>query len=1144
MNCKRKEKGCVKGSETLQKQDKGVFIPTGRRFVARKSSKANSEPIPVEEVGTEGDGHTQANLVDTTKKIHKVITNVVNENTILVTILQPSNLKLENTNLVLIPQPQHSDKEVEVSSESEFVDATQLVDFVPETQLEARHKKQVTDFWKKVWDNMADHEDTGVDLLSRRISNLGLANNSSRLALRKLIQNNSPNFVFIVEPWMGFSKFPQTWWLRINLWQNLHNLISNNKIPWSFIDDFNAIISAEEYREVENVRKDIQHTISVSGYTQCLQVREAKDQHELEKALILEEFDKEKANMKWHTDGDRNTRFFHTYARIKRKNNMISSLNFNDVVTTDHNIIENHLVKHFTNLFNKLVKKDTNALLTLIPSAEEIHNVVRNLKSDSAPCMDDFGSIFLHKYWNIIKEDVTKVVTQFFLQDWLLLNYNSNTIILIPKNRKLVKSISSAFIALIPKNQNPQDLSEYRPICLVGSLYKILSKMLVARIKKVLGSLISCNQSAFVPGRNMLDGVLMVNEVIDWAKRNKLGCLLLKVDFEKAYHSLSWNFLRDLLVRMGFGKRWLMWMDACIFSSHLSVLVNGSATQDFKVHRGLRQGDPLSPFLFMIAMEALTAMVRNSVEGGNFKPFQLGNDEGVDILQFADDTVIFGEASTANLWNLKVILRGFELISGLKINFSKSRIMGVNVGDWILDAATKFLACKRGNFPFLFLGIMVGVNPRNKKVWSKVLDNFKKRLDTWKGRNISIGGQVTLINAVLNAIPSFTSKDKGGLGVRDVGEFNRALLLKWKWRFLKDDGAVWKSFVKWRYNNFRLKVFLPAGEGSNVKDSIWWRDVLSIDIFRDNAEEGFSSCVQCTANNGASISFWYSIWLGNQSLRTSISDLFDLSTKRYASVGDIVEWDNGTQRWKFESLFDSVFLFQVLNSEGGLQSANWKRFLDMVKSCLLVPSAEDGFEWIPIHEGVFSVASVAVLLEEHKEPAWGTVINRRLSTMWKSSVPLKIKIFAWRLLISRLPLKDMLLRRGLVANTIDPKCPFCDSLEESLEHLFFLCQISKNIWEKVLQWIGFSSGFLREALLGLDDIQFKVSKSSNWDKVNIIWLATTWSLWLMRNDNVFNNEPFSFETVFNRIVFLSWRWSESSVLFPRTSFYDWYKLPI
>ncbi|XP_058776499.1 uncharacterized protein LOC131650805 [Vicia villosa] len=735
-------------------------------------------------------------------------------------------------------------------------------------------------------------------------------------------------------------------------------------------------------------------------------------------------------------------------------------------------------------------------------SLEELKEALLECDGSKSPGPDGFSMDFFKTFRLIIKEDLLKFCSDFYSRG------------------KLVKSIFSAFIALIPKNKNPQDLSEYRPICLVGSLYKILPKMLAARIKKVMGSLISCNQSAFVPGRNMLDVVLLVNEVIDWAKQNKSSCLLLKVDFEKAYDSLSWNFLRDMLVRMGFGKRWLMWMDACIFSSHFSVLVNGSATRDFRVYRGLRQGDPLSPFLFVIAMEALTALVRNSVAVGGFKPFQFGNDEGIDILQFSDDTVIFGEASTANLWNLKVILRGFELISGLKINFSKSSVMGVNVGDWILDAATNFLACKRA--PIKVLNQIRGI--QRNFLWS---GKANKRSINWvKWETIC------------------KPKDKRGLGVRDVGDFNRALLLKWKWRLLKDDGAVWKDFVQWRYKNSRLKVFLPAGEGVNAKDSKWWRDVLSIDILRDNSEEGFSSCVKCIVNNGCSISFWYSNWLGNQSLRLSFPVLFDLSTNRYAAVGDIVEWENGIQRWNFENLFDSGSFLQVINTIGGLQAASWQQFLDDVNAFSLVSSAEDSFVWLPRHDGVFSVAGVVVLQEEHKEFAWGSDVISRLSIMWKSSIPLKIKIFAWRLLISRLPLKDMLVHRGMAANIIDPICPFCNNIhEESLDHLFFLCQASKNIWDKVLGWIGFSSGYFREEFLGLDDIQIKVSNSHIRNKVNIIWLSTMWSLWLMRNDFVFNNIPFSFETVFNRIVFLSWRWSECSFLIPRSSFYDWYKLP-
>ncbi|XP_058742000.1 uncharacterized protein LOC131614435 [Vicia villosa] len=133
-----------------------------------------------------------------------------------------------------------------------------------------------------------------------------------------------------------------------------------------------------------------------------------------------------------------------------------------------------------------------------------------------------------------------------------------------------------------------------------------------------------------------------------------------------------------------------------------------------------------------------------------------GETDSVDILQFADDTIILGEASCDNIWNMKVILRGFELASGLRINFSKSNIIGVNVGEWYMNAALTFLSCKKGVAPFKFLGIMVGDNPRRKKVWLEVVNNIKRRLSSWKGRNISMGGRVTLINSVLNSIPIFT----------------------------------------------------------------------------------------------------------------------------------------------------------------------------------------------------------------------------------------------------------------------------------------------------------------------------------------------------------------------------------------------------
>lgn len=138
-------------------------------------------------------------------------------------------------------------------------------------------------------------------------------------------------------------------------------------------------------------------------------------------------------------------------------------------------------------------------------------------------------------------------------------------------NDTLPNTFTYSFLNLIPKNKNAIGLEEYRPICLVGSLYKILSKILASRLKKVLSSIISLNQSALNPRRQMVDGVMVANELIDEAFKSKKSCMFLKVDFKKAYDRVSWNFLRFML---NFGVNWCRWMEACVFSSHISVLVN------------------------------------------------------------------------------------------------------------------------------------------------------------------------------------------------------------------------------------------------------------------------------------------------------------------------------------------------------------------------------------------------------------------------------------------------------------------------------------------------------------------------------------------------------------------------------------------
>ncbi|MCH88013.1 LINE-1 reverse transcriptase like, partial [Trifolium medium] len=200
------------------------------------------------------------------------------------------------------------------------------------------------------------------------------------------------------------------------------------------------------------------------------------------------------------------------------------------------------------------------------------------------------------------------------------------------------------------------------------------------RLKRVLSKLISNCQSAFLPKRQILDGVMVLNELIDLAKWRKDECLIFKVDFERAYDTVSWKYLENMMIKMGFAEGWLRWMKACIFESTMSVLVNGSPTEDFKVSKGLRQGDPLSPFLFLIAAEGLTGLVKKAVEIGKFHGYNVHETLQFQILQFVDDTVLVGEGSWDNVWTIKTILRGFQLVSGMKINFVK--IKYVEAGVW------------------------------------------------------------------------------------------------------------------------------------------------------------------------------------------------------------------------------------------------------------------------------------------------------------------------------------------------------------------------------------------------------------------------------------------------------------------------------
>ncbi|XP_026378053.1 uncharacterized protein LOC113272434 [Papaver somniferum] len=292
--------------------------------------------------------------------------------------------------------------------------------------------------------------------------------------------------------------------------------------------------------------------------------------------------------------------------------------------------------------------------------------------------------------------------------------------------------LKNTFIALIPKKDTIEEIKDLRPISLVHGAYKILSKLLAERFKVSLPSVISQHQTTFIKKRQILDGVLIANELIDSRTRSGKPGLLCKVDFEKAFDHVNWDFIDEILKLMGYGDKWRSWVKCCVEFVKFSVLVNGSASGFFTSKKGIRQGDPLSPFLFLLVGEALYYILKQAQLQGLISGFQVSN-EGMLIshLQSADNTLIFLDVDIEQVKNLRLILLSFELLTGLKINFSKTQIFGVGF-DGDLSQFCDILRFYSGLLPTIYLGLPLGDKCRGVAKWDKIVDKFIAKLVGWK----------------------------------------------------------------------------------------------------------------------------------------------------------------------------------------------------------------------------------------------------------------------------------------------------------------------------------------------------------------------------------------------------------------------------
>ncbi|KAA3485113.1 reverse transcriptase [Gossypium australe] len=264
------------------------------------------------------------------------------------------------------------------------------------------------------------------------------------------------------------------------------------------------------------------------------------------------------------------------------------------------------------------------------------------------------------KYWHIVGKDVEVFCLGILNED------------------KDFKSTNSTDVVLIPKTPNPTNFVNFRSISLCTVLYKIVAKTIANRLQNYIGRCIDSAQSAFVPGRLISNNMLIAYKILHTLRQKrtgKRGFMAVKLDMSKAYDRVEWGFLKDVMLRMGFAKEWVTLVMKCVSTVSYAVNINGNRGRIFQPTRGLRQGDPLNPYLFLICSEELSTLIRLAVREGVLKGVNASR-RGLAIshLLFADDCILFGEATKERASFLKDILKEYEQCFNQCVNFNKLTI--------------------------------------------------------------------------------------------------------------------------------------------------------------------------------------------------------------------------------------------------------------------------------------------------------------------------------------------------------------------------------------------------------------------------------------------------------------------------------------
>ncbi len=746
-------------------------------------------------------------------------------------------------------------------------------------------------------------------------------------------------------------------------------------------------------------------------------------------------------------------------------------------------------------------------------SEEEVAHVVSHLANDKSPGWDGLTNEFFKKY--VLQ--LQGVLVILFQKVWLTGH--------MPKSWKV------GLIKLLPKVPSPMSFAQWRPISLMGGIYKIFTKVLANRLRKVLPIIIHHSQYGFIVGRDILHNILNVQLAIEFAKETNQEMVMLQLDLEKAYDNVDWSFVCQLMHQMGFGNRMSRLIYTLGEASVSHVMLNGGITEPISIRRSVRQGCPVSPLLFTIVTHAILVKLHQLAEVNDLVGLRLPSGKPCVAQALADDHIMFLGATPSNIATATKMWELFALASGLKVNMHKSVLIScterdiLNLG-WPGKMVTRGEICRH-------LGYPIGVDVSHVKLLEWVSNRLQNKFMYWKSQFWPFHVRLKVVQSIMIPMVSYylpllpwskkvlatvtkpmrqllwkkkgyngiswiawdhvcTPKRLGGAALLNVFEHmvaRRVSMLK----FMFEGSQPWTEMMAFFIRKLGIKF------GNMQVEMNWWNVVNSQRQVR---------CTKYWVVNQF-LSSWQSVldfiyWNPpSQRLHGNSLQLEILATSR------LLDWEN---KATLQLQFNRMARLGLITIQDAMLVAQ-KRLMAFrtARSIFRIPhnykSIWEKFQELPILNGL-----LPNLVEEHRALDWTFVGDRGLTLIstnvayhaiierytwlspclrkvwsidkpnawwmkvirlgWHSPLPFKYKVFLWRVLIGGLPLGHALITRRIASGI----CFLCPMEVEHSCHRFISCPMAKDIWQFINAiWMSIS-GVARSpfkwvfALLGWEEV--------------------------------------------------------------------------